>query len=363
MALQLRIISEHRRQLGGRSTLVLEADGATIGRASDNQWVLPDPHRYISAHHARVHYRDHLYILEDVSTNGVYVNDETRPVGPSGAHVLQNGDLIRMGEYQFIAMVEPDRTAPPATNSPLPTTAPAPAPMPTPGASSIQVLALPSQVDVVREVVAGGDSDLNASLNLDDLLGTDAEAALQAADASEGAGITGTPVRLSALLADAEDSPTERRALALRIARLARAAERAQERHAQAQPQSSDLASGLAAFCKGAGIELANLPAEAQNTLLQLAGLLCREALLGLKDLGRVLHDGAAGLGIPLPDEVQNVDDPRSSLAHMTVDEALTRLLTQHQGLQLDGIQWLRDTVETARRHHQAILAAVKPKG
>jgi len=370
MALQLRIISDHRRRLGRQATLVLDAHGATIGRASDNHWVLPDPQRYVSAHHARVHYRDSLYILEDISTNGVYVNDDARPVADLGAHVLRNGDLIRMGEYQLLAMVEPEHDPPLASPVSQPPENPgeltlAADPGPAPEVSSVQVLALPSQVDAVRGVVAGGDSDLDASLNLDDLLTADSVQAARKVDTGTGPSLTGTPMRLSALIADAEDSQTERRALAQRIARLARAAERAQERHAQAQPQTGDLASGLVAFCKGAGLDPSALPTDAQNTLLHLAGLLCREALLSLKDLGRALHDGATRLGLPVPEEMQDVDDPRPSLAHMTVDEALTRLLVQHQGLQLNGIQWLRDTVEDARRHHLAILSAAetKPKG
>ena len=386
MALQLRIISDHRRQLGGRATRLLDAHGVTIGRASDNEWVLPDPQRYVSAHHARVHFRDGMYILEDVSTNGVYVNDDSRPVAELGAHVLANGDLIRMGEYQFIAMLEPD---------PAPYDAPAPmhlaaephtAPLtgssiqvlsPGPEASSVQVLALPSQVDVVRGLSAHEDFDLDASLNLDELLSVDAIHAtrqpqkrvdafghteLTGTPADTGSGhVTGTPMRLSALIADAEDSHTERRALAQRIARLARAAERAQERHAQAQPQTGDLASGLAAFCKGAGIDPATLPADAQNSLLHLAGQLFRETLLGLKDLERVRRDGAARLGITLPaDPTYDIEDTQPSLVRMTVEEALTQLLAQHQGRRLDAVQWLRDTLGLASRHNEATLTAMQ---
>ena len=122
MALQLRIVSEHRRSLGDRSSVVFDGAGGRIGRSADNDWVLPDPQRYVSAHHARIHYHAGRYILEDTSTNGVYINDAQQPA--ASAHVLQNGDLIRFGEYELVAMLEsasaevdPAMMAPSATSS------------------------------------------------------------------------------------------------------------------------------------------------------------------------------------------------------------------------------------------------------
>src|ERR1700732_2992958 len=108
MSLRLRIVSDHRRLLGDRSSIVFTVDGGTIGRSADNDWVLPDPLRYVSAHHARVEYRDGHFYLEDLSTNGVFVNDDDRPLAkalPAG-HMLKTGDIVRMGDYQIVAAVE-----------------------------------------------------------------------------------------------------------------------------------------------------------------------------------------------------------------------------------------------------------------
>src|ERR1700730_14062440 len=98
MTLRLRIVTDHRRLLGDRSSIVFSVDGGTIGRSADNDWVLPDPLRYMSAHHARVHYRGGHYFLEDVSTNGVFVNDDEQPLSKRGSngYQLQNGDVVRM---------------------------------------------------------------------------------------------------------------------------------------------------------------------------------------------------------------------------------------------------------------------------
>src|SRR5215470_12336596 len=85
MSLRLRIVSDHRRVLGDRSSIVFSVDGGTIGRSADNDWVLPDPLRYVSAHHARVEFRGGSFYLHDVSTNGVFVNDDVEPVSRRAA--------------------------------------------------------------------------------------------------------------------------------------------------------------------------------------------------------------------------------------------------------------------------------------
>ena len=89
MTVRLRIVSDQRRSLGDRSSIVLGVAGGTIGRSADNDWVLPDPLRYVSAHHARISCQDGQYFLEDVSTNGSYVNDDTQPLGKTGAPPAQ----------------------------------------------------------------------------------------------------------------------------------------------------------------------------------------------------------------------------------------------------------------------------------
>src|SRR6201985_1066882 len=93
MTLRLRIVSDHRRLLGDRSSIAFTVDGGTIGRSADNDWVLPDPLRYVSAHHARVEFRDGKFYLQDVSTNGVFVNDEAEALARRGAegYPIRNG--------------------------------------------------------------------------------------------------------------------------------------------------------------------------------------------------------------------------------------------------------------------------------
>src|ERR1700734_3729978 len=106
MALRLSVVSDHRQMLGERSSIVLHSGGATIGRSPSNDWVLPDPQRYVSARHARIAWRNGQYFVEDLSTNGVYVNEDERPLGKDVARQLCTGDVLRVGEYQLAVAVE-----------------------------------------------------------------------------------------------------------------------------------------------------------------------------------------------------------------------------------------------------------------
>src|SRR5262245_55620348 len=103
MALKLTVTSEQRGRLGSRTSIVLGVGGGSIGRAHDNDWVLPDPHRYLSAHHARVLFRHGAYYLADTSTNGVFVNDGSVPIGRRASYPLRGGDRLRLGDY-YIAV-------------------------------------------------------------------------------------------------------------------------------------------------------------------------------------------------------------------------------------------------------------------
>ena len=79
MSLKLRVISDHHKALGRRSSKLFGVTGGRIGRAQDNDWVLPDPDRYVSSHHCKIVFRAGKWILEDTSTNGVFINGSDAP--------------------------------------------------------------------------------------------------------------------------------------------------------------------------------------------------------------------------------------------------------------------------------------------
>src|SRR5260221_12972727 len=100
MALRLRVVSEHSTRLGEQSTKVFGVHGGTIGRSTDNEWILPDPERYLSGKHARVDFPAGTYVLVDTSSNVPYVNRHEVPLGKYHAYLLSDGDYIRQAEVQ-----------------------------------------------------------------------------------------------------------------------------------------------------------------------------------------------------------------------------------------------------------------------
>src|SRR6266478_4226137 len=146
--LRLRIVSDQRRSLAERSSATFSVEGSTIGRSADNDWVLPDPSRYVSAHHARVQFREGHFYLQDVSTNGVYVNDDMEPLAKRGSsgYRLADGDMLRMGEYHIVAALEARQ------------------------AQEDAAAAVPTSIHGLRTLGRAADHDIGAPLDLQELL-------------------------------------------------------------------------------------------------------------------------------------------------------------------------------------------------
>ncbi len=105
-ALTLRVTSHQHQALGPDSVKVFDEQGGTIGRARNNDWVLPDPERFVSGRHAAITYRDGGYYLDDTSTNGVYINDSEQPVGSGNPVRLNDGDQLFIGDYEITVSIE-----------------------------------------------------------------------------------------------------------------------------------------------------------------------------------------------------------------------------------------------------------------
>jgi type VI secretion system FHA domain protein len=338
MTLRLRVVSEHRRQLAERHTIVFGMSGGSIGRSSDNDWVLPDPLRYVSAHHARVHFRDGHFYLEDLSTNGVFVNDVPEAVAKLGSsgYRLKNGDVLRIGDYQIVVAMETETTA---------------------GIPQLDsAAAVPTSIHALHPIGRAAQTDIGAMLDLEELLvvdnaGSDTFQPVNAfGQAVAVPRAVGTATRPEPAPESTEDS------IARRIARLAKAAGR--DSRGASSPALYDVQSGLHAFCRGAGIDPEKLPVDAQTRMLHLTGQLLREALVGLKDLERARSEIRDRYRIELPPP--DPDDPRPSLGRSTVDELLLALLIQHESRSIDAVQWLRESVGEAKSHEQAAALAMR---
>ncbi|TLY76603.1 MAG: type VI secretion system-associated FHA domain protein TagH [Gammaproteobacteria bacterium] len=344
--LRLRIVSDQRRSLAERSSAIFSVEGGTIGRSADNDWVLPDPLRYVSAHHARVQFREGHFYLQDVSTNGVYVNNDMEPLAKRGSsgYRLADGDVLRMGEYHIVAALEALQ------------------------AQQDAAAAVPTSIHTLRTLGRPVDGDIGAPLDLQELLqpANDMDSVLpvnaygQAVDSGRVRALARTQEAEHMPQAEVEllppDSP-DAQAFGRRMARLAEAVGR-EPKSAASAIALEDVRTGLDAFCRGAGIEPERLPAEAQGRLLHLAGRLFREALVGFKDLERSRRETRNRYRAESPS--REPDDPRPSLADSMVEELLIALFVQHEGRRLDSVQWLREAVLEAKLHETATAQATR---
>lgn len=296
MALRLRIVSDNATEAGEFDRWTFGVNGGRIGRALDNDWVLIDSQRYISAHHAEVEHRGGEWWICDLSTNGVFVNGSQRPLGRGGRHRLAEGDRLKIGPY-----------------------------------------------DIVAQLAGGNDylDDQDFALTqtvFDDSLDID--------------------VPLPGARAPAKDSRPAPRAVA--PARPAAAAEPARAASTPRPPGADErmLWPGIVALCKGAGIDPVSLPAESRSQLLQEAGQALREMMLGLMDLSRSRAEFAAEMGISGTGRQRDATSPLLQLS--AVEDALARLLTARGPGSPRAVDEVRSQFAKSRHHQHATLAALR---
>ncbi|MEJ2620323.1 MAG: type VI secretion system-associated FHA domain protein TagH [Candidatus Thiodiazotropha sp.] len=78
-----------------------DQQGGTIGRRDENDWVLPDPERFISGRHALIFFSENAFHLTDTSSNGVFINRSATPLGKDNITKLKDGDTLGIGEYEI----------------------------------------------------------------------------------------------------------------------------------------------------------------------------------------------------------------------------------------------------------------------
>jgi len=79
----------------------LEKPDTSIGRAPENDIVLPDEEKVISRYHATIRYENGSYSLRDEgSSNGTYVNGQG--LEKNFPRMLQDGDHVSIGDYELV---------------------------------------------------------------------------------------------------------------------------------------------------------------------------------------------------------------------------------------------------------------------
>jgi type VI secretion system FHA domain protein len=101
--LTLEIAPPQGAKLGAGSRQTFRADGGTIGRAADSDWVLP--HTKVSGRHALISYRDGTFFIEDRSKNGVCINSLENRLAVGQPHPLASGDRLLIDPYEIDVLI------------------------------------------------------------------------------------------------------------------------------------------------------------------------------------------------------------------------------------------------------------------
>jgi type VI secretion system protein len=107
MSLILQIVNASPSLPEAAKRKVFENTNGSIGRLAGNDWVLPDPNCYVSGRHARIHFDDGQYLLEDISSNGVFINARDSLLGRGQLHRLKTGDRIYIDSYEISVSIAP----------------------------------------------------------------------------------------------------------------------------------------------------------------------------------------------------------------------------------------------------------------
>lgn len=113
MALHLRVVGAIASRLGAASARAFGVHGGQIGRAPDNDWVLPDDERYVSGYHASVSLQHGRWVVVDRSSNGTFINGSVRPIPSHTGYPLSDGDVLRIGDYEIVVRITPETDFPP----------------------------------------------------------------------------------------------------------------------------------------------------------------------------------------------------------------------------------------------------------
>lgn len=105
MSIVISIVKLPEGAVDTKATHTFALQGGTIGRSSDNDWILEDPERFISSQHSQISFENDQYYITDLSTNGTFSNGAAEPIGKGNTIPLKDGDKFALGDYEFLASV------------------------------------------------------------------------------------------------------------------------------------------------------------------------------------------------------------------------------------------------------------------
>ena len=298
MALRLKIVSDNAATAGEHARWTFGVNGGRIGRHTTNDWVLRDPERYVSGRHAEIEHRGGAWLLRDTSTNGTFVNASDEALGPDRLHQLANGDRFRIGEYEIEVEITGGNDFPAQESAPV------------------------------------NETDLDSSFEVKNFISTGRrEREAQVARARPEA-----PPRPVAAPPVVPPAPPQT--------------------HVPRGREDQELWPGLAALCRGAGIDPLALPTEVRGTALQQAGQLLRETLVGFSELARTRADFASEFGIS--SGARRRDATASFTQIAAVEQVLEMVLAGRGPGDSRAIDEIRGQFARTRNHEIAMAAALR---
>jgi type VI secretion system protein len=361
MSLKLRVISDHYKALGKRSSRLFGVTGGRIGRSQDNDWVLPDSDRYVSSHHCKVTFSAGDWVLEDTSTNGVFINGSDTPAAIEGPYVLQDGDRLRLGDYELLVSIDGHNDFSADASGQIPTPA------------------------RVRKAPAAGE-DLGEELDLTDLLSDSAisapakKAAPRVPEKPAAAPVAAKLAHngFASLLQGVDESdpqrtvahgknedwqmqtrPYDRKTMTALTSPMSAARTEKSSAPAKRSLETGTQSSGIEALCRGAGIDSAALPADSQAALLTLAGQMLREVVLGLMESLKTRSELKGRLRLRQT-AIQPGESNNPLKFSASVEEAVLKLLDPHGSRYLGPVEAIRESFTDLRTHQGALAGAMQ---
>jgi type VI secretion system protein len=156
---------------------LIEVDTALrIGRAADNDLVLPDPERMVSKQHCVIRQEDGRYVVVDLSANGTFLNDGADRLVRDHAVPLVAGDAIHLGAFTLtvVSVILPDEDPAETGTESLGPVSQAPAPsLQPPALQPWPAPPTPRDIDAFLDSIngePGGGEDFLANRGAEDFL-------------------------------------------------------------------------------------------------------------------------------------------------------------------------------------------------
>lgn len=90
----------------------LDEGELVIGRSPDADWQIDDPDMFVSRAHCRITADHDGYVITDISSSGLFIDNAANPLGPGNSIRLRNGMRLRLGDYVMGVDLHGDAPAP-----------------------------------------------------------------------------------------------------------------------------------------------------------------------------------------------------------------------------------------------------------